>query len=79
MASMASRVRCIVKAASSPHKLVFETGCNILVQLRGDAGGLPASSRSWTVRFHAVAYLEAALPESLRLSVIVLLLIAAHT
>jgi len=29
-----------------------------------------ASSRSWTARFHAVAYLDAALPESLRLSVI---------
>jgi hypothetical protein len=66
----------LVTAASSPYKLVFETGCHLLVELaesRPDcqqAIDRMASSRSATARFHAVAYLTAALPESLRLSVI---------
>jgi hypothetical protein len=66
----------LVKAASSPHKLVFETGCHLLVQLATtqpicqQAIDRMASSRDSTARFHAVAYLNASLPEPLRLSVI---------
>src|SRR4051812_7882127 len=63
----------LVLAACSPHKLVFETGCNLLVKL---ATSHPearqcllqmARDKDATARFHAVAYLESALPEELRL------------
>jgi hypothetical protein len=69
-------VQMLAKAASSPHKLVFETGCHLLVRLAAtqevcqQAIDRMASSRDATARFHAVAYLNASLPDSLRLSVI---------
>jgi hypothetical protein len=66
----------LVKAASSPHKLIFETGCHLLVHLAAtqencrQAIDAMAKSRSSTARFHAVAYLNTSLPEPLRLSVV---------
>src|SRR5262245_29734849 len=69
-------VQNLAQAASSPHKLVFETGCRLLVRLAAtqpicqQAIERMASSRDATARLHAVAYLDASLPESLRLSVI---------
>ena len=69
-------LQSLVKAASSPHKLVFETGCHLLVLLAAtqencqQAIDRMSSSQDATARFHAVAYLSASLPESLRLSVI---------
>lgn len=72
----AADLRTLVVAASSPHKLVFETGCHLLVNL---AARQPAArrcllqmaqDRSATARFHAVAYLEAELPEELRREVV---------
>jgi len=69
-------LQLLVKAASSPHKLVFETGCHLLFHLAGtqqncqQAIDRMASSQDSTARFHPVAYLDASLPESLRLAVI---------
>ena len=70
----------LVLAACSPHKLVFETGCNLLLKL---ATSHPqarqcllqmACDRNATARFHAVAYLESAPPEELRLEIVTLAL-----
>jgi hypothetical protein len=69
-------LQSIVAAASSPHRLAFEIGCSILVHLavmREDcrqAIDRMASSSRRTARLHAIAYLDAALPESLCLSVV---------
>jgi hypothetical protein len=69
-------LQLLVKAASSPHKLVFETGCHLLVHLAATQQNCQqaiermASSQDSTARFHAIAYLNASLPESLRSSVI---------
>jgi len=69
-------LQSLVKAASSPHKLVFETGCHLLVLLAAtqencqQAIDRMSSSQDATARFHAVAYLNASLPESLRFSII---------
>lgn len=69
-------VRVLTGAASSPYKLVFETGCYLLVRLAAtqlscqQAIESMASSQSSIARLHAVAYLDASLPNSLRLSVI---------
>jgi len=69
-------LQTLVKAASSPHKLVFETGCHLLFRLAAtqencqQAIDRMASSRDATARFHAIAYLNATLPEPLRFSVI---------
>jgi len=69
-------LQSLVKAASSPHKLVFETGCKLLFLLAAthencqQAIDRMSSSQDATARFHAVAYLNASLPESLRFSVI---------
>ncbi len=69
-------LRPLVVAASSPHKLVFETGCNLLVHL---AARHPvaqqcllrmAQDKSATMRFNAVAYLDTSLPEALRLKIV---------
>ena len=72
----AADLRPLVLAASSPHKLVFETGCNLLVQLaalnaEAQACFLEmAKDKNATVRFHAVAYLSRKLPEPLRLEIV---------
>jgi hypothetical protein len=72
----ATKLRPLVAAASSSHKLVFETGCNLLVRL---AERHPEAQRSIsqmardknaTARFHAVAYLHEDLPEELRREVV---------
>jgi hypothetical protein len=70
----------LVLAACSPHKLVFETGCNLLVKLATrDPEARQcllqmARDRDATARFHAVAYLKSALPEELRLEIVTLAL-----
>ncbi len=76
----AASVAPLVLAACSPYKLVFETGCNLLVKL---AMSHPearqcllqmARDKDATARFHAVAFLEKALPEELRLEIVALAL-----
>ena len=73
-------LRPLIAAASSPHKLVFETGCNLLVLLAIQNGVAQASllamakSKNATARFHAVAYLTENLPEVLRLEIVELAL-----
>jgi hypothetical protein len=70
-------LQSIVRAASSPYKLVWQTGCDVLFQLavtqencRQAIDRMTSSGKS-AVRFNAVAFLaDAALPESLVLSVI---------
>jgi hypothetical protein len=72
----AAAIRPIVQAATSPHKLVFETGCHILFYLAKtlascrDAIDRMASAKDSTSRFHAIAYLHRSLPEPLKQSVI---------
>lgn len=71
-----ANLRLLVIAASSPHKLVFETGCNLLVRLairHFEAQQCilqMARDKNGTARFHAVAYLEEELPESLRREIV---------
>lgn len=66
----------LVFAASSPHKLVFETGCNLLVLLAARHTTAQrcllqmAQDKNATARFHAVAYLDAGLAEELRLEIL---------
>ena len=70
----------LVAAAISPHKVVFEVGSNLLVELAARyavaKGALRqmARDKSATARFHAVAYLNASLPEELRLEIVSLAL-----
>jgi hypothetical protein len=72
----AADLRPLVLAASSPHKLVFETGCNLLVQLAARHAEAQAcflemaKDKNATARFHAVAYLSPKLPEPLRLEIV---------
>jgi hypothetical protein len=60
----ATTLRPLVIAASSPHKLVFETGCNLLVWLAArhtaaqDCFRNMARDKKATARFHAVAFLD---------------------
>jgi hypothetical protein len=69
-------LRPLVVAASSPHKLVFETGCNLLVRLAARHREAQmcllemAKEKNATARFHAVAFLEPELPEPLRLEIV---------
>lgn len=72
----AADLQPLVVAASSSHKLVFETGGTLLARL---AAGKAAAQRcllqmaqdwSATARFHAVAYLDAELPEELRREIV---------
>ena len=76
----AADLRPLVTAASSPHKLVFETGCNLLVQLAKrhpeaqKCISQMARDKNATARFHAVAYLHEELPEGLRREVVQLAL-----
>ncbi len=71
-----ANLRLLVIAASSPHKLVFETGCNLLVRLAishleaQQCLSQMARDKNGTARFHAVAYLEEELPESLRREIV---------
>jgi hypothetical protein len=70
----------LVLAACSPHKLVFETGCNLLVKLATRHPEtrcyllLMARDKNATARFHSVAYLKSELPEELRLEIVTLAL-----
>jgi hypothetical protein len=70
----------LVVAASSPHKLAFETGCNLLVLLAARHSEAQqcllemAKGKNATARFHAVAYLGPDLPEPLRLEIVELAL-----
>lgn len=66
----------LVVAARSPHKAVYETGALLLSTL---AGLFEPAQRRWralaedksaTARFHAIAYLEQPMPESLCLEVL---------
>jgi hypothetical protein len=76
----AADLRPLVIAASSPHKLVFETGCRLLVGLAALHAEAQlcllqmAKAKEATARFHAVAYLEEALPERLRRNIVQLAL-----
>jgi hypothetical protein len=69
-------LRPLITAASSPHKLVFETGCNLLVQLaefHSEAQkciSQMARDKNVTARFHAVAFLQETLPEGLRREIV---------
>jgi hypothetical protein len=75
-APIASELEPLVKAASSSHKLVYETGGNLLAVLartRQEAQQCfleMAQSKNATARFHAVAYLDKNHPEQLRIQVI---------
>jgi hypothetical protein len=66
----------LVTSASSPHKLVFETGCKLLGELaktRQEARECflrMARSKNATARFHSVAYLNRNLPEALRAEIV---------
>src|SRR4051794_21169987 len=66
----------LVAAASSPHKVVFEVGCNLLVVLAARCAAAQsclfqmARDKSATARFHAVAHLDTSLPEELRLEIV---------
>jgi hypothetical protein len=70
----------LVIAASAPHKLVFESGCRLLVQLATvhvDAQQCLLQmirSRDASARFHAAAYIEKAVPEDLRREIVQLAL-----
>lgn len=71
----------VVRAAQSPHKLVYETGCSLLVDL---AVAMPyeaaraaqqcildmARHKNATTRLHAVQYLQRDLPYKLRVEVV---------
>ncbi len=76
MALDALEIEPLVRAASSSHKLVYETGCNLLVVLARTHQEAQqcllemAQSKSATARFHAVAFLDHKLPEQLRIMVI---------
>lgn len=66
----------LVVAASSPHKLVCETGGTLLALLAVNHPGAQlafrrlATARAATARFHAVAFLTTDLPEPLRREVL---------
>jgi hypothetical protein len=70
----------LAAAASSPYKLVFETGAHLLAQLaiRRTAAQqcvlTMARDKNATARFHAVAYLIKEMPEPFRLEIIKLAL-----
>jgi hypothetical protein len=70
----------LIRAASDPHKIVFEVGCHLLAHLATsrvegqDAFRAMARSKDATARFHAVAYLEESMPEPLRLEIVELAL-----
>jgi HEAT repeat protein len=70
----------LVTAASSPHKLVFETGAHLLAQLAIRCTAAQqcvltmARDKNSTARFHAVAYLIEEMPEEFRLEIIKLAL-----
>ena len=75
----------LVRAAKSPHKLVYETGCQLLVDLAmtmphaaakaaGECILDMARDKSATARLHAVQYLRRALPHKLRLEILTLAL-----
>jgi hypothetical protein len=72
----ATDLESLVAAASSPHKLVFETGCKLLRELAKTKKEAQecfltmARSKSSTARFHAVAYLGLHLPEPLRTEIV---------
>jgi hypothetical protein len=76
----AANLRPLVIAASSSHKLVFETGCNLLVRLAARHSEAQqclsqmARDKIATARFHAVAYLDEELPEALRREIVQLAL-----
>jgi hypothetical protein len=74
--AIAPELAALVRAARSPHKLVFETGCKLLVHLAERQTEAQrcirdmAQDKNATARFHAVAYLDHKLPEELRLQVV---------
>jgi hypothetical protein len=74
--SSAADLRPLVMAASSSHKLVFETGCRLLVRLAAHHTGAQqclsemAKDKNATARFHAAAYLDDELPEALRREIV---------
>jgi hypothetical protein len=77
----AAKLRPLVIAASSPHKLVYETGCNLLVWLAARHTAAQqcfqemARDKKATARFHAVAFLdEEHFPEPLRREIVQLAL-----
>jgi hypothetical protein len=69
-------LQAIVRAASSPHKIVFEVGCHILVELARTSEPAQtalvamSSGKDTTARFHAVAYLSQSLPADLRHTIV---------
>ncbi len=74
-------LRPLITAAKSPYKLLFETGCNLLVLLACKSAAAQqsllemAKDKNATTRFHAVAYLSAKLPEEVRIEIVALALI----
>jgi hypothetical protein len=66
----------LVAAAESPHALVFNTGCDLLVGLAAKSSDAQrgllelAGSTSATARFHAIAFVDRRLPKELRLEIV---------
>ena len=76
----ASDLELLVAAFCSPHKLVFETGCNLLVALAQSHLEVQqcllqmARHKGTTARFHAIVYLNRNLPAPLLNQVVTLAL-----